>query len=152
MSDKYLHVLLITASALHKKKCRQQFQLMNLTEGQPKVLSVLRAMEGCLQKELAKACRVEAATMTSILKNMEKSELIYKEPELVSGGKRAYSIHFTEKGKAMALEVNRIVGELESICFDDFSEKEKEEFLSAFSKIVDNLEKSDARELEGIGE
>ena len=140
MEDNYLHVLLITASALHKKKSRQRFQELNLSEGQPKVLSVLQSIEGCLQKELAKACHVEPATMTSLLKNMEKQGLIRKETDFVSGSKRAYRIYFTEKGRAFAGEVNAIVRELEEICFSNFTDSEKEEFLRSFRKIVDNME------------
>ena len=140
MEDNYLHVLLITASALHKKKSRQRFQELNLSEGQPKVLSVLQGIEGCLQKELAKACHVEPATMTSLLKNMEKQGLIRKETDFVSGSKRAYRIYFTEKGRGLAGEVNDIVRELEEICFCNFTDSEKDAFLKYFRKVVDNME------------
>lgn len=140
MEENYLHVLLITASALHKKKSRQRFQELNLSEGQPKVLSVLMANEGCLQKELARACHVEPATMTSLLKNMEKQGLICKETDFVSGSKRAYRIYYTEKGRELAVEVDDIVRELEEICFSSFTDSEKEEFLKSFRKIVDNME------------
>lgn len=146
MKDKYLHVLLIKLAALHKKKSRQRFQEMNLAEGQPKVLSVLLPIEGCLQKDLAQACHVEPATMTSLLKNMEKSELIYKKQDLVSGGKRANRIYFTEKGKELAYRVNHVVGELEKVCFDGFTEKERDDFLDAFSRIINNLEKMEMDE------
>lgn len=139
MEENYLHVLLIEASALHKKKSRQRFQELNLSEGQPKVLSVLMPIEGCLQKELAKACHVEPATMTSLLKNMEKQGLIHKETDFVSGSKRAYRIYYTEKGRELAGEVNDIVRELEEICFRNFTDSEKDEFLRSFKKIVDNM-------------
>jgi DNA-binding MarR family transcriptional regulator len=40
--------------------------------------------------------------MTVLLNNMEKQDLIRKEAKLVSGGKRAYCIYLTEKGKEIA--------------------------------------------------
>lgn len=142
MKDKYLHVLMIEASVLHKDKCRKQFQKLNLSDGQPKVLSILLAMEGCLQKELADECHVTPATMTSLLQNMEKNNLITKKRELVSGGKRAYRVFFTEKGKEMAEKVNEIVSEIEKQSFEGFTDDEKETFLELFSRIKVNL-KSD---------
>lgn len=143
MKDIYLHVLLITASSLHRDRSRKQFQKLNLSEGQPKVLSILLAMEGCLQKELAEECHVKAATMTSLLQNMEKNDLILKRKDLVSGGKRAYRIFFTEKGKKMAKKVNDIVGKIEEESFKGFTNEEKEQFLGLFSRVVKNLNGSE---------
>ncbi len=138
MNRRYFHALLISISAEHRKRSRQYFQTLELTEGQPKVLSILREMEGCLQKELAEACHVEPATMTSLLKNMEQRGLIVKERQLVSG-KRAYRIYFTEHGRILADKVWEAVWELEDISFAGFSAEEKEQFLQMFHRIQDNL-------------
>lgn len=140
MKRDYLHVMLIRASASHKKRSRQSFQELNLTEGQPRVLSILRNMEGCQQKELAKACHVEPATMTSLLKNMEQSQLIYKEKKQLPGGKRAYSIYLTDHGRELSCGVMNIVEELEQAAFRNFTQEEKETFLRLFTKVTDNLE------------
>ena len=144
MSRNFLHVSLIRASAAHKKSSRKNFQQLNLTEGQPRVLSMLREMEGCHQNELASACHVEPATMTSLLRNMEQSNLIFKEKCQLPGGKRAYSIYLTEHGKKSADEVMRIVEELEKTAFEGFSEEEEKTFLDLFSRVTENLENKDA--------
>ncbi len=138
VDDKKLHALLLKISAAHKKHCRQSFQDLGLTEGQPKVLAFLQSVEGCLQKELADLCHVEQATMTSLLKNMEQSGLIEKRKE-VSGGKRVFRVYLTQYGKEMAKKVDGIVDSLENICFSGFSKEEKEQFLTMFAKISDNL-------------
>ncbi len=138
MSQNDFHVLLISISAEHKRRSRQYFQSLELTEGQPKVLSILRRMEGCLQKELAEACHVEPATMTAVLKNMEQRGMIIKEKCLVAG-KRAYCIRFTEYGRELADKVWEAVWELEDVSFAGFTEEEKEQFLQMFSRIQDNL-------------
>jgi len=111
-----------------------------LTEGQPKVLAVLSAMENCLQKELAEACRVEPATMTSLITKMEERGLIVREREMVSGGKRAYRIRLTEEGKQVAAEVKEIIHAAEQQCFEGFTQQEKEGFLKQFARIAENLE------------
>lgn len=138
--DNGFHRLLICASAAHKKYCRQRFQELDLTEGQPKVLAVLSAMENCLQKELAEACRVEPATMTSLITKMEEKGLIVREREMVSGGKRAYRIFLTEDGRRVASEVKEIILAAEQQCFDGFTREEIEVFLKQFSRVAENLE------------
>lgn len=136
------HRLLICASAAHKKYCRQRFQELDLTEGQPKVLSVLSATENCLQKDLAEACRVEPATMTSLITKMEARGLIFREREMVSGGKRAYRIRLTEEGRMLAAKVKEIIHAAEQQCFDGFNPEEKEVFLEQFAMLAANLEKN----------
>lgn len=138
--NKYLHVLMISASSAHRKRARQKFQELNLSDGQPKVLSILLSMEGCLQKDLAEACHVEPATMTSLLRKMISDGLIRKEQSYVSGGKRAYNIYFTEKGLELAHKVNSITAEIEEVAFDGFTPDERNTFLELFSRINDNLE------------
>lgn len=142
MSRKFLHVLLLKTYAAHKKSSRQQFQQLQLTEGQPKVLSILRGIEGCQQKELAEACGVEPATMTALLKNMEQSGLICKEKLQLPGGKRAYRIFLTEKGAKLSGQVMDIVENLEQVAFQDFTEQEKTDFLKLFARVAENLEKA----------
>ena len=140
MSKQYLHTLLIRTYGAHKKKSRQGFQKFELSDGQPKILSILKDMEGCSQKELAEACRVEPATMTSLLKNMEQKGLIRKEAIQVAG-QRAYSVYLTELGRKRSGEVMDIVDELEMISFQGFTNEEKEQFFGLLSRIYHNLDK-----------
>lgn len=139
MIQERLHELLIRTSSMHRKKSRQYFQELELTDGQPKVLSILSKMEGCVQKELAEACRVEPATMTSLLKNMELTNLIVKEKKQISG-KRAYGIYLTEEGKVLADKVEDIVVKMEQVSFAGFTPEEREQFLELFTRIYQNLE------------
>ncbi len=139
MIQERLHELLIRTSSMHRKKSRQYFQELELTDGQPKVLSILSKMEGCVQKELAEACRVEPATMTSLLKNMEQTNLIVKEKKQISG-KRAYGIYLTEEGKVLADKVEDIVVKMEQVSFAGFTSEEREQFLELFMRIYQNLE------------
>ena len=134
-----LHLILANASLAHKKKCRQQFQDLNLSEGQPKVLSTLLVQEGIVQKELAGICHVEPATMTNLLQKMLQDGLIEKRTASVSGGKRAYRIYLTDKGHQMAAAVNRIMEDVELLAFDGFSDRERRQFLELIQRLTDNL-------------
>lgn len=136
----FFHVLLIKTYVAHKKRNRDAFYGMNLTAGQPKVLTVLGRMEGCQQKELAEACGVEPPTMTVLLKNMEQKGLIYREKKQLPGGFRAYGIFLTETGKQATENVLKIVEEAEQVAFKGFTDKDKEMFLDLFSRVRENLE------------
>lgn len=134
-----LHKSLILASSLHRKASRFEFQKMNLTEGQPKVLEVLSEREGYLQKELAGKCHVEPATMTIILGNMEKNGLIRRETAHVSGGKRAFAVYLTDLGRQMSVEVSKVVDDLEKKSLVGFTEDEKSQFIDYLHRMSENL-------------
>lgn len=138
-----LLIALVQASNAHAKACISAFSELNLSPGQPKVLSCLNFKEGYLQKELAALCRVEPATMTVLLNTMEKNGLIRKEISHVSGGKRAYRIFLTENGREVAQKVDGIVDGVERKSFQGFSAKEREDALRALEKIAANLSPKD---------
>lgn len=134
-----LIVSLLSASAAHQKSCWGGFRELDLSPGQPKVLSRLRYQEGYLQKELASLCRVEPATMVVLLSNMEKRGMIRKEVDHVSGGKRAFRIYLTEEGRNLADQVNRVVEEIEEKGFVGFSEDEKDQLITLLGRLTENL-------------
>jgi DNA-binding MarR family transcriptional regulator len=140
--SKRLHTSLIYASLAHKKRSRQRFRNLDLSDGQPKILSILLQKDGCLQKDLSNYCHIEPATLTSVLRNMLNKELVYKQPLLVSGGKRAFAIYLTQKGRSLAQQVNTIVSEIEEISFKDFTEEEKHLLISLLSRLQNNLEEA----------
>lgn len=133
------HIELIKASAAHERACFSEFLKLDLSPGQPKVLSRLRYKEGYLQKELAEYCHVEPATMTALLAKMEKKNLIRKEVTHVSGGKRAFRIYLTELGRQMAKEADKIVDEVEKKSYQGFTEEEKETLVSLLARVTNNL-------------
>jgi len=130
--------LLIGLGKLHKKSCMGEFEELGLTAGQPKVLSVLQEKEGYLQKNLAARCSVEPATMTVLINNMEEKGLVRREKVYVSGGKRAFAIYLTDKGKETAQVVAQIVEKTDNLCFKGIEDK-KEDFLATMRQIIKNL-------------
>ncbi len=137
--EAYFYQALLGLSDAHRGYCTRRFAALGLSAGQPKILSVLQSSEGILQKELAARCHVEPATMTVLLQNMEKKELIWKKTTHVSGGKRAYGIYLTEQGRDAAEHVMEITMEAERICFQDVTDVEKDVFLTQMRKLRKNL-------------
>ena len=138
MQDK-LFLALMETQAAHWNLARKGFQEMDLSDGQPKVLYILRVMEGCVQKELAEACQIRPSSMTVLLDKMEKQGRIYREEKKVSGGKRAYAIFMTEDGWQLSERIHELVEELEIKSFQGFSEEEKQQTFSLLAHIRENL-------------
>lgn len=134
-----LHVILSNASMVHRRICRQEFAKLNLSDGQPKVLANLLGNEGIVQKDLAIICSVEPATMTSLLQKLQQDELIEKRATSVSGGKRAFCIYLTKKGRELALRVQQIMEDAEKQAFQGFTEEERKQFLSLITRLTENL-------------
>ena len=124
----------------HRSYNIRYYASLGLTSGQPKVLNVLYEEEGYLQKDLAARCRVEPATMTSLLAKMEKQDMIKKETVYVSGGKRAYAIFLTDHGRKLARQVADKAAEADRIAISGMSAEEVETLLSLMNRARCNLE------------
>ena len=133
-----LHVALIGSSSLHRKRSRDAFQAIGLSDGQPKVLAHLLAEEGLLQRELASLCMVEPATMTVLLRKMATDGLIWKDSVRVQG-KRAYRIYLTDKGRSQGEKAMQMVANLENESFRGFSEEEKDQVVNLLLRVFENL-------------
>ena len=137
--DQRFHKLLTRTANAHFKRSTSQFAELGLSSGQPKVLERLVNLEGCMQKELAEACEVEPATITSILPSMEKKGLIKREPIIQESGTRSLSVRLTEKGKEKEREVANVFNQVESLSFKGFSQEEKETFLNLLERVYQNI-------------
>lgn len=132
-------LLLLELSRVHANRSREEFQKLDLSEGQPKILYILLKQDGYTQKELARLCRVRPSTLAVMLEKMEKKKYIYKEKVIVSGGKRAYQVYLTEEGRVIAQKVEQLTDELDRECLKGLSEQEQDSLYQAMKKITKNL-------------
>ncbi|MHB8061470.1 MAG: MarR family winged helix-turn-helix transcriptional regulator [Ruminiclostridium sp.] len=135
MEKRELNLLLIRVGATHRRRSAYEFMKWNLTAGQPRMLNYISQNNGCIQREIAIACNLEPASVTSVLNSMEKAELITRMP--VKGDKRAFAVWLTEKGLEKKKIVDEIFIEMENECFKGFSEEEKivaKDFLTRIHK------------------
>ncbi|MBR4812283.1 MAG: MarR family transcriptional regulator [Lachnospiraceae bacterium] len=132
----------------HRSYNTRYYASLGLTSGQPKVLNVLFEEEGYLQKDLAARCRVEPATMTSLLAKMEKQDMIKKETVYVSGGKRAYAIYLTDHGRRLAHQVSEKAAQADRIALDGMTPEEASQLISLMRRARKNIEEK----LEGTWE
>lgn len=135
--DDTLHYLIMANQMLVQKALLEQLKNTGLTIGQPKILDYLKEHDGSNQKEIARACFLEAGSLTIILNKMEEKGLI--ERRILNGNRRSFHIFLTEEGKKKQQLVADVFLEIEKKALSNISEKEYEQFISVYQKIYSNL-------------
>ena len=140
--DESLHYLIMANQMLVQKSQMDQIKDTGLTIGQPKILDYLKEHDGSNQKEIARACFLEAGSLTTILNKMEEKGLI--ERRMLNGNRRSFHIFMTEEGKRKQQMVDKAFKEIEQKALSGILEEEYERFLNIYKRIYSNLqEKSD---------
>lgn len=140
--DESLHYLIMANQMMVQKSLMDQIKDTGLTIGQPKILDYLKEHDGSNQKEIARACFLEAGSLTTILNKMEEKGLI--ERRMLNGNRRSFHIFMTEEGKRKQQMVDKAFKEIEQKALSGISEEEYERFLTIYKRIYSNLqEKSD---------
>lgn len=132
-----LHYLIMANQMLVQKSLLEQLKDTGLTIGQPKILDYLKEHDGSNQKEIAKACFLEAGSLTTILNKMEEKGLI--ERRTLNGNRRSFHIYLTEEGKEKQQLVERAFAEIEKKALAGIQEEELEQFMSVYHRIYANL-------------
>lgn len=136
MSDT-LHYLLMANHLSVQKQLFTKLKGTDLTLGQPKILEYLKEHDGAVQKEIASACHIEPASLTSILSGMEKKGLILR--EMRDDNRRYLYVYMTEKGREAMRAVDTVFQEIELDALEGFSEEEKEKLLLFLTRIHTNF-------------
>lgn len=131
------HKLMMENHLMFTKKVFEQLTDRELSSGQPKILEYLYEHDGSVQKEIAFACKIEPATVTSLLSRLEKNGMI--ERRIQNGNRRSLYVFLTEKGKEEAGHVKKAFNTLADIALNDFTNKEKEQFIEYLERVNKNL-------------
>lgn len=135
--DDTLHYLIMANQMLVQKALMEQLKDTGLTIGQPKILDYLKEHDGSNQKEIAKACFLEAGSLTIILNRMEEKGLI--ERRILNGNRRSFHIFLTAEGKEKQKLVDRAFSEIEKEALVQISAEDYGQFMSVYHRIYDNL-------------
>lgn len=136
--DDTLHYLIMANQMLVQKALLEQLKDTGLTIGQPKILDYLKDHDGSNQKEIAKACFLEAGSLTTILNKMEEKGLI--ERRILNGNRRSFHIFMTEEGKKKQQLVSQAFAKIEEKALFGVSAEEFQQFLAVYGKIYANLQ------------
>lgn len=131
------HKLMMENNTMYTKKVFDNVADRKLSKGQPKILEYLYENDGAVQKDIAKFCFIEQATVTSILTRMEKNELIIRKVD--PDNRRFQFVYLTEKGKVEAKFVIESFAKLENNALKDFTDEEKMQFVNFLNRVNKNL-------------
>lgn len=132
-----LHYLMMANQMLVHKALMERVKESGLTIGQPKVLDYLKDHDGSSQKDIARACFIEAGSLTTILNGMEEKGLI--ERRTLNGNRRSYHIFMTDEGKKKQQMIDEAFADIEEKAVSDISDEEYSQFMSVYQKLYNNL-------------
>lgn len=137
-----LHYLLMINHLMLQRSLLTNIKDTQLTLGQPKVLDYLKDHDGAIQKDIAIACQIEPATITSVLLGMENKGLIVR--KTLNSNRRSLYVYLTDEGRSLANRVELEFNHIESKALWGFSEEEKSVLNALMVRIKNNMmEKKD---------
>lgn len=137
-----LHYLLMINHLMLQRSLLINIKDTQLTLGQPKVLDYLKDHDGAIQKDIAIACQIEPATITSVLLGMENKGLIVR--KTLNSNRRSLYVYLTDEGRSLANRVELEFNHIESKALLGFSEEEKSVLNALMVRIKNNMmEKKD---------
>ncbi len=133
--DNQLCFRLYTASRLMNQAYRPALHPLGLTYPQYLVLLVLWENDGLSVKKIGERLRLDSATLTQILKNMEKAELITR--TRVEGDARTVLNHLTPAGRQLRRKALRVPETM--ACSLGAAVEEAATLLPALQRLIDQL-------------
>lgn len=122
---------------LHYHRLHTLLDQIGIYPGQPPLLFVLYIKNGQSQKELADKLHIKPATITMMVRRMEKAKLVKRYPD--PKDQRISRVYLTEEGKKVYQEVHAILKKIDLECFKNFTEEERILLRRFFIQMRDNL-------------
>ena len=94
-----------------------------------------------IQKQIGIGCILDKSSVTSLVKRMEKTRLVYKKQD--TQDQRAFHIFLTSTGKEKARWVQQTLQAVDRHALQGISPKEQAAFIHTFQKIIANQTKWD---------
>ncbi|HIX26788.1 MAG TPA: MarR family transcriptional regulator [Candidatus Barnesiella excrementigallinarum] len=129
-------------SAAINRKLYRSFRKMSIdiTPEQWTVLCYLWSRDGVTQQELCNATFKDKPSMTRLIDNLEKQQLVVRSSGVKD--RRINLIHLTDKGRELEMETKPLVTAVMREALEGFSDKEVEIAGEMFSKVFGNLKNS----------
>lgn len=132
-----LHYIFLDVLRLHHQRTHALLDKVGVYPGQPPLLFTLNKKNGQSQKELADKMRIAPATLTIMLKRMEKVKLVERKQD--PDDQRVSRVYITEKGKKVCKKAMEALSSLEKECFGNFTIEEEVVLRRLLMQMRDNL-------------
>jgi DNA-binding MarR family transcriptional regulator len=120
----YLGYLLRQAAGAHRNRVEKALTEFGVTSPQFSVLTMLAAYPGLSNADLARLALLTPQTVSVIIANLEKADLIARRPHEVHG--RIQHLDLTQKGKALLAAARTVVHTLDNELVAGFSSSEEQ--------------------------
>ena len=129
-------------SAAINRKLYRSFRKMSIdiTPEQWTVLFYLWSRDGVTQQELCNVTFKDKPSMTRLIDNLEKQQLVVRSPGVRD--RRINLIHLTEKGRELEATTNPLVTSVMRMALEGFSDSEIEMAGTMLAKVFANLKNS----------
>jgi len=135
-----LSTLLQRIMKLHFGVAQKCLEKYGLYPAQSWIVKYLFHQEAQTQVELASKLKVTPATISAMLKRMERDEIIYRKRSVEDH--RVTHVYLTAKGREQVKLIEDAFQEINQLSFQGFSESELEQTNLIFNKIIDNFNES----------
>lgn len=136
--EETLHYLLMADHSMFQRALSASIKDTNLTSGQPKVLDYLLTHDGSVQKDIASACHIEPASLTSILNGMESKNLIERKEQ--NGNRRSSYVFLTETGHKFAKRLEKEFIKIEEVALSEFEVEQRNQLCDLLSRLYENMQ------------
>ncbi|EUJ44082.1 MarR family winged helix-turn-helix transcriptional regulator [Listeria riparia] len=121
-------------SLLQQDYISKRLKGIHLNVLQAKSLNYVSVNSGTIQKDLANYLGKQNATVTNILKELEKKQLIYR--EIPKDNERQKKIFLTSGGEQLVGEVQQAFADLNQEMEQVISAKEKAQIVAGLEKLI----------------
>jgi DNA-binding MarR family transcriptional regulator len=132
-----LDFLLAQICRLHYARAHALLEDLGLYRGQPPVLHALWDQEGLTHGDLAARLHVSPATMTKMLRRMEKAGFIERRAD--PDDERVSRVYLTEGGRAIQAAVKQVWHRMEEEILEDLTSDERDMLRRCFLQMRQNL-------------
>jgi DNA-binding MarR family transcriptional regulator len=132
-----LDFLLAQVCRLHHSRARTLLEGFGLFRGQPPLLFALWEKEGLTHSELAEHLHVQPATITKMIKRMERAGFVERSQD--AEDQRVSRVYLTDAGRNIRDAVEGVLRKLEEQTFAGFSSEERALLDQFLLRIRNNL-------------
>lgn len=132
-----LYIVFSQIMKLHYYRTYTLFEKIGIYPGQHALLFTLNKSDGQSQKKLCEKLCIKPATITVMIKRMEKIGLVERKHDM--DDQRIYRVYITEKGRKICIELIHMMKIIDKECFKSFTDEEKIIMRRLLMQVRDNL-------------
>jgi len=121
----------------HYYRTHMLLEKVGVYPGQPPLLFIIGKHDGISQKDLAEKLHIKAATITVMLRRMEKAKLVERRAD--SDDQRVSRAYLTKEGKKVNTEAKVALKAIDQECFSNFTVEEQLLLRRLLMQMRDNL-------------